>query len=65
MCKNDWRPAVGTRVLITGKHPHSGKTGTVYMHERTFFGADGMRVRCDDGSNAGVTKPENIQVLDD
>lgn len=62
----DWRSPIGTRVLIIGKHPHTGKSGTVYVHDNEIFGvpAVAMGVRCDDGANAGISKKENFKTID-
>ena len=59
----DWRPAVGTRVLIVGKHPASGHAGTVTRREE-WMGKLSIAVDCDSGLRPGVTNPANIKVLD-
>lgn len=60
---NDWRPAVGTRVLIVGKHPASGHVGKVTAHEE-WMGKLSIAVECDSGLRPGVSNPANIKVLE-
>lgn len=60
----DWRPPVGTRVLLL-KHPFcSNRTGTVIRHD-TWLGKQAMAVKLDSGETPGVTSPEQFKVLEE
>jgi 4-hydroxy-L-threonine phosphate dehydrogenase PdxA len=56
----------GKRVMIMGKHPHSGETGTIDRAETTNAGP-GLIIKldnCQHGTNeCFVFKPENIAFI--
>lgn len=53
---------IGKKVKIIGKHPHSGKTGTVDGFDRTLAGT-GMRIKLEDGQGCYVFSYENLKLL--
>lgn len=61
--ETDWRPEIGARVLLTDKHPYyGGRTGTVTRREK-WMGVPAIAVKLDTGETPGVTRPEQIKVL--
>ncbi len=61
MTEKDWRPPVGTRVLIRGDRAWSGQSGVIERHE-DFFGGS-LVVKLDNGMKSGVTRPNEIKIL--
>lgn len=61
--EHDWRPPVGTRVLITHHPYYSGRAGVIMRHDR-WLGRPAVAVKLDTGETPGVMEPEQIQVID-
>lgn len=62
--QNDWRPAIGTEVELTGDHPHAGKRGRVVTRERPWGRlAAGVEVSPDGG--CAVFDPAHLRVVSD
>lgn len=63
--KTDWRPKIGTKVLILKHRFTPNRTGTVHAHEE-WMGLKTISVKLD-GTNqrVGVINPAQIKVLDD
>ena len=59
--EKDWRPFVGTRVMIKGDRPWSGYSGIVVEHT-SYFGKS-LIVRLDNGQRLGVTSPDEIEIV--
>ena len=59
----DWRPPVGSRILLTGHKFYPGHTGTVLRHE-TFLGHPSMAVTLDNGVQPGVRSPAEFRLLE-
>lgn len=52
---------IGTRVLVRGKHPHSGKSGVIENFEMTpFYDSPKPIVSFDDGLRGFVMKAVNL-----
>lgn len=60
----DWRPPIGTRVLIKKHSAHGGKAGTVVKYGK-WMGLKTLEVEIDgmQGQRAGITDPEQIMVI--
>lgn len=53
----------GQRMMIVGKHPHTGQIGKVEEIQDTLGGV-GYVIRLDNGESCFVFKAENIQWLE-
>lgn len=53
---------IGKRVLMRGKHPHSGKTGTVRKYGSTIFGRRPI-VDLDDGLTCFIMRPYEAEIV--
>jgi hypothetical protein len=53
---------IGKRVLLKGKHPWAGETGTIEREDKTPVGY-GLRVNLDNGMSCFVFKMNEFKVL--
>jgi len=62
----DWRPPVGTRVLIIDHGSWKNRTGVIDAHEK-WMGMITLSVKIDGeggGHRAGITAPNQIRILE-
>jgi hypothetical protein len=60
----DWRPPIGTRVLLLNHRFYPNRTGVVIRHD-IWLGKQAVVVKLDSGETPGVTSPEQFEVLEE
>ena len=58
----DWRPPIGTRVLLVNHQFFPNRRGTVIRHDE-WLGSYAMAVELDSGETPGVMNPEQFKVI--